>query len=100
MATDKKAQNPVILKLAGLTDIADYFVICSGTSSTQIKAIANNIKKASADRGIKAVHREADSDFKWIVLDFINVVVHIFSEDNRDYYRLEQLWGDAEKIIL
>jgi len=99
LAIDKKAINPVILKLGNLTDITDYFVICNGESSVQIKAIADGIKKTLTKKGIKAIHRDIDEVFGWIVLDFIDVVVHIFSEENRNYYRLEQLWGDAEKIV-
>jgi len=97
-AEEKKAYNPVILKIKDLTDIADYFVICSGSSPRQIKAIASNIRDRLKGRGISVSHYESDTLYNWIVLDYISVIVHIFSNDMRSYYRLEQLWGDAKKI--
>ena len=98
IATDKKAQNPVIFDLKGLTDIADYFVICNGTSSRQIKTIADSIKETLGKKGVSALHYEVDTGYNWVVLDYVDVIVHIFDEDLRTYYRLEQLWGDAKKL--
>lgn len=99
IASDKKAQNPVIFELRGLTDIADYFVICNGTSSRQIKTIADSIKGTLKRKGVSALHYETDTNYDWVVLDYIDVIVHIFNEDLRTYYRLEQLWGDAKTVL-
>lgn len=98
IASDKKAQKPVIFELKGLTDIANYFVICNGTSSRQIKSIADSITEVLTKKGVSALHYEVDTGYSWVVLDYIDVIVHIFNEDTRNYYRLEQLWGDAKKI--
>lgn len=98
MADVKKAIGPIILEVKGLTDMTDYFVICNGTSSRQIKTIADYIVEMLGKKGTKPLHYEEDAGTTWIVLDFIDVIVHIFSQETRDYYRLEQLWGDA-KII-
>lgn len=98
IASDKKAQGPIILELRGLTDITDYFVICSGTSSRQIKTIAESIVEGLTKKGVSAIHYEVDTEYSWVVLDYIDVIVHIFTEETRRYYRLEQLWGDARRI--
>ncbi len=97
-ASDKQAQDPVILGLKGLTGIADYFVICNGTSKRQVKAIADAIKDKTKKKGVRAFRSEADQEYSWIVLDYVDVIIHIFSEEARTRYRLEQLWGDAERI--
>lgn len=82
-----------------MTDITDYFVVCSGASGRQIKTLADSIVETLKKRGISVLHYEVDTEKNWIVLDYIDVVVHIFSEDTRSYYKLEQLWGDAKKLI-
>lgn len=86
------------MEVKGLTDIADYFVICSGTSKRQIQTIADYIVEKLGKKGINLLHREIDMQETWAVLDYIDVIVHIFNEETRDYYRLEQLWGDAKRI--
>jgi len=98
LASDKKAINPIILIVKDLTDVTDYFVICSGTSSTQIKAIADNIVDKMADKGLKPAHFDSDTEETWIVVDYRDVIVHIFNDDTRAHYRLEQLWGDAKML--
>lgn len=86
------------MEVKGLTDITDYFVVCGGTSSRQIKTIADYIVEKFQKKGVLPLHYETDKDYTWVVLDYIDVIVHIFNEETRGYYRLEQLWGDA-KII-
>lgn len=98
LADSKKAIDPIILEVKGLTDITDYFVICSGTSKRQIETIADFIVEKIGKKGVKPLHYESDSQGIWTVLDYFDVIVHIFNEETRDYYRLEQLWGDAKKI--
>lgn len=100
LADSKKAVDPIILGVKGLTDIADYFVICSGTSSKQIKTIADYVVEKIGEKGISPLHYEIDTDYTWVVLDYIDVIMHIFNEEKRDYYRLEQLWGDARLIAI
>lgn len=98
MVLDKKAINPIILEVKDLTGITDYFVICSGASSRQLSAMADYLVEKLKKKGIKPFHFEADNDGSWVVLDFIDVIVHMFSEEKREHYRLEQLWGDAKQI--
>ena len=98
IAGDKKALDIVILELKGLTDLSDYFVICSGMSSKQIKAIADSVDEVLTKKGIKSLHYEIDTDCKWVILDYVNVIVHVFDEETRHFYKLEQLWGDAKRI--
>lgn len=93
---NKKGFDVNILNLKKLTTIADYFVICSADSDTQVKAIADEIDKNLRDEGIKAWHKEGYKSLNWVLLDYVDVVVHIFKKDIRNFYSLERLWGDAE----
>lgn len=94
-ALDKKANEVKILDLRGITSITDYFVICSGDADIQVKAIANNIIDKLREEDIHVWNVEGYNTGQWILLDFVDVVVHIFHEDAREYYGLERLWGDA-----
>lgn len=95
---DKKGFKIRILDLRKLSAFADYFVICSASSDTQVKAISDAIDKTLRDRGIKSYHREGYEALNWVLLDYFDVVVHVFKTDARDYYNLEKLWGDADVI--
>jgi ribosome-associated protein len=95
---NRKAVNIKVLKIDKLTAVADYFVICNGTSVTQIKAIADEIEFKLEQDGTAVSHREGYSSGNWILLDYDNVVVHIFHPTARVYYNLEKLWEDAEEI--
>lgn len=92
---NKKGYDVKILDLRKLTTITDYFVICSGDSDTQVKAIADEVDKTLRDEGIRAWHVEGYRALNWILIDFVDVVVHIFKKDTREFYNLEKLWGDA-----
>ncbi|HET54596.1 MAG TPA: ribosome silencing factor [Ignavibacteria bacterium] len=94
----KKGFRIRILDLRKLSVFADYFVICSASSDTQVKAIADAIDKKMRERGIKTYHREGYEALNWVLLDYFDVVVHVFKNEIRDYYNLEKLWGDAETI--
>lgn len=94
----KKGFNIKILDLKKLSAFADYFVICSASSDTQVKAISDAIEKELRDRGIKTYHREGYEALNWVLLDYFDVVVHIFKTEARDFYNLEKLWGDAKVI--
>ncbi len=95
---NRKAINIKVLKIDKLTAVADYFVICNGTSVTQIKAIADEVEFKLEQEGIIVSHREGYSSGNWILLDYDSVVVHVFHPTARDYYNLEKLWADAEEI--
>ena len=97
---DKKAIDPVILEIKDLTVIAEYFVVCSGESRTQVGAIADAVEEALAKEGIK--HRAIEgADYKnWVLIDYGDVIVHIFEDETRNYYELEKLWLDAPRIAV
>ena len=97
-ALDRRANNVVVLDLRGLSSVTDFFVICSGNSDTHVEGIADIIKEKLGEHGAKLWHREGGRRATWILLDYIDVIVHIFTEDARDFYRLERLWGDAAKV--
>jgi ribosome-associated protein len=95
---EKKGLDIVILNLKGIGNaIADYFIICTGTSDTQVDAISDSIEKeVSEGAKERPWHREGFQNKEWILLDYVNVVVHIFKSDVRSFYGLEDLWGDAK----
>lgn len=95
-AENKKAEDISVLKVTELTTVTDFFVIMHGNSSTQNKAIADEIVK---NAGIKPFSVEGYDLAEWILLDFGEVIVHVFSEEKRRFYNLESLWADAEKLI-
>ncbi|MCD8503135.1 MAG: ribosome silencing factor [Bacillaceae bacterium] len=94
-ADDKKADNIVILDMKGISLISDYFVICQGGSEKQVAAIATEIKKTAQANDIVLKRLEGIDQSRWVLIDLDNVVVHIFHKDERLYYNLEKLWGDA-----
>ena len=87
-----------MLHVVDQTVITDYFVICTGNSNTQVKALAGEVEFKLGLRGVDPVHFEGRDGGGWIVLDYSSVIVHIFSRENRDFYQLEKLYGDAEEI--
>jgi len=97
-ADAKKAFDILILDLRGLTSIADYFVICSGGSTTQVGAVADWIGRTMAEAGIRPDHIEGQAEAHWVLMDYGDVVVHIFEVQTRAYYALEKIWGDAPRV--
>ncbi len=97
-ALAKKAADPIVLELTGLTIVADYFVICSGESTTQVRAIAEHIEEELAKSGVKPLGIEGRTYSHWVLVDYGDVIVHVFEKETRAYYDLEKLWMDA-KII-
>jgi ribosome-associated protein len=95
LALDKRADEVIIIDLRKLSAPTNYFVICSGTSEKQVKAIADNIVEGLRAKGIREWHREGYAARKWILIDYVNVVVHVFHGETRKFYSLETLWGDA-----
>ena len=91
-ALDKKAENVVSLNVKKLTNITDEFVICSSDTNIQVKAIADSIRK---NTDYKPVRIEGYEHLNWVLLDYIDVIVHVFKTSERNYYNIEKLWGDA-----
>lgn len=100
-ALDSKKGNEIkVLKTEGLTTLADYFVICTATSTTQIKALSDACEEAMEKNGERVHHIEGHRGGTWLLLDFSSVVVHVFTDETRKFYDLERLWGDAEELDL
>ncbi|HVZ48205.1 MAG TPA: ribosome silencing factor [Gemmatimonadaceae bacterium] len=97
---DNKANDVVLLDLHGVTDMTDYFVIASGTSDTHVRSIAEHVVEALAAAGVKARAAEGTTHGRWVVLDFVDFVVHVFHPSLRNFYQLERLWGDAPALPL
>jgi ribosome-associated protein len=99
-AGNKKAFDILILDLRSLTYITDYFVICSASNTTQVGAISDGIGEALAKAGVRPSHVEGEAGANWVLMDYGDIVVHIFDEQTRIYYSLEKLWGDAPRIAV
>ncbi len=99
LSLEKKAEDVMLLDLRGLSSVTDYFVICSGSSDVHVKAIADFVQdellKINVKPKVKPWHVEGADTQRWVLLDFVNVVVHVFRAETREYYALERLWGDA-----
>lgn len=95
---DKKARDVLILELKGLTVIADYFVICSGDSAPQVKAVVEQVEEKLNKRGIKPLKIEGLRNARWVLMDYGDIIVHVFETETRDYYELEKFWLDALRI--
>jgi ribosome-associated protein len=97
-AEDKKAENIAVLDLTDAHGFTDYFVICTGTNSRQIRAIADGITETLAEAGSKPNHVEGYDRSEWVLVDYFDFIVHVFSPDARAFYGLERLWGSAEPV--
>lgn len=93
----KKAGDVIIMDLRGLTSMADFFVLCSAESDVQIRAIMDAVEGGMEEKGVNAWHRESGSPH-WVLLDYVDVVLHIFHTSTRTFYNLEKLWGDAKAV--
>lgn len=94
----KKARGLKVLRVADKTVIADYFVMCTGTSNTQLRALSGELEERLAEVGVHPGHIEGYNEANWIIMDYASVIVHIFDRETRNFYNLEKLWGDAEEI--
>ena len=94
----RKTENIKVLNISSLTTIADYFVICNGNSSIQIKSLADELEEKLKEENIELYSKEGFSDASWILLDYSTVVVHIFNPEQRDFYSIESLWSDAPEV--
>ena len=97
---DNKAVDVVVLNLKSVTDVTDFFVIASGTSDTHVRSTAEHVIEALDDDGVDAHHVEGVPQGRWVLLDYVDVVVHIFHPTLRQFYQLERLWSDAEVVAL
>ena len=98
LADNKKAEDIVILDVRELSSVTDYFVIASGASDRQVKTISEEVVRALRGEGTKPVRTEGEAGSRWILLDFVDFVVHVFHQDERDHYRLERLLIDAPRV--
>ncbi|MBE5684123.1 MAG: ribosome silencing factor [Ruminococcus sp.] len=92
---DKKAKDILLLNMENISPVTDYFIIASAGNNILVKAIADNIEDKLAEAGIFVTHKEGYAEGRWILLDYGNCVAHIFIEEEREFYNLEQLWADA-----
>lgn len=97
-ADDKRAENITALDMEGISPVADYFVICHGNSDKQVQAIAREVKEKAEELGADIKRMEGFDEARWVLIDVGDVVVHVFHRDERVYYNLERLWGDAPQI--
>ena len=97
-AVDKKATDLLVLEIAKLLDIADYFLICSGSGNKQTKAISNEVRKTLREKGSSPLRAAGEERGDWVLLDYGDFVIHIFTEETRDYYQLERLWRQAPQL--
>ena len=96
----RKARDIRLLKFKEGNDLTDYFVLCSGTSNTQIKGLAGEVEYRLGEAGVKPLHMDGYETGMWVAMDYAHVIVHIFHKNERDFYKLEKLWNDAEEIPL
>ena len=98
VAEDKKALDSVFLDLRKITSVADYFFICSGESTTQVRAISDGIVEKLKNKKVRLWHDEGYEKAKWILLDYGMIIIHIFYKEIREFYNLEGLWADAPQV--
>lgn len=99
IASDKKGNDIVMLRTAELTTMADFFIICSGRSDRQVQALAGAIVDELRDDGIRPIGTEGQSSSRWVLLDYGSVIVHVFAPEEREFYGLERLWGNAAQVV-
>lgn len=97
-AEDKKAHRIVALNLKEISLVADYFVICSGNSDTQVQAITTEIRKQAEKNGVRVRGIEGVDSARWVLIDLGDIIVHVFHRDEREYYNIERLWSDAKVV--
>jgi ribosome-associated protein len=95
---DKRAENIAVLDMEGISLVADYFVICHGNSEKQVQAISKELKDVALENDIQLRRMEGYDHARWVLIDLGNIVVHVFHRDDRSYYNLEKLWGDANSV--
>jgi len=99
-ALDKKAIDLTVLDVQSVSSVTDYFLVCSGRSAPHVKTIADAIRTELKDEGMRPLHAEGQAESGWVLLDYGDVLMHVFLEDTRAYYGLERLWGDAPTLAV
>jgi ribosome-associated protein len=99
-AEDKQANDIIMLDLRGLTTIADYFVLCTAESERQIRAVVSAIDEELVKSGARNPKIEGSAETGWVLLDFSDIIVHVFSPEQREFYRLERLWKQAQPVVV
>ena len=97
---EKKASDIKLINVEKLTSLTDIFIICTSDSDPQTKAIANHIKDSLSKQGIKSWHTEGYQQLKWVLIDYVNIVINIFNKEARGYYNIERLWADADIVLI
>ena len=95
---DKKGENISIIDISGISPLADYFIITNGSSDSQVKALVDNVEEKMHKAGHSQIQREGLQSGNWVLLDYGDVVVHIFDKENREFYHLERIWSDGQRI--
>ena len=98
IALDYKANDVVLLDLRGVSDMTDFFIVASGTSDTHVRSVGEHLAEEMKKLGSPVYHMEGTTKGRWVLLDFVDFVVHVFHPTLRDFYQLERLWADAESI--
>ncbi len=96
---DRKGMNPVVMNVHGISSVTDYYVIASGNSAPHLNALEEEIETSLKREGAKLYRRSGTPASGWMVVDYVDVVVHLFTEEAREYYALEKLWADAEVVV-
>ena len=99
-ALDKRAAGLTVLDVQGLSSVTDYFLVCHGTSTTHVRTIVDAIRQELKEEGVRPLHAEGRVESGWVLLDYGDVLVHVFLAETRAYYALERLWGDAPTLEL
>lgn len=99
VASEKQAEDIVMLDIREMTTFADYFVVMSANSRRQLQALQEDLVKSLKGLGVPLHHREGTAESGWLLLDYIDVIIHLFGADERDYYRLDQLWAGAPQVV-
>lgn len=98
-ADSKKAEEIMVIDVSEISSVTSYFILCTGRIDKHVRAVADEIEERLEGKKIKCYHRDKGGDSRWIVLDYLDVIVHIFDPPLRDYYKLETLWGDGEEVV-
>ncbi|MDP9351060.1 MAG: ribosome silencing factor [Chloroflexota bacterium] len=99
-ASDRKASDIVLLDLRGVTVVSDFFVICTGTSDRQVATLVRTLTDKAEEMGIGTKRIEGATDGGWVLIDFEDVIAHVFSPDQRSFYRLDELWKEAQPLLM
>lgn len=100
VAAERHCSDITVLDLRGKSPATDYFVIATGTSNRQMRTVADEICEVAREQGLQRFGRAGYEQARWILLDYVDVVIHIFDSEYRDYYDLELLWGDADRLVI